>query len=202
MSQAKQRYLSLHGEEMSRMLCRTLTSILILVVFVSCAEPSSPPSSRFARPVPSVIKRLARVADGVYRGSCPDEDEVHELKRLGIKTVIDFRTSEDDDYTEALNRIGIERIRIPISAGDTPTDEQISRFLAVVTDPLKRPVLFHCRYGRDRTGAFCAIYRMECEGWSSREAVEEMRFFGFRAFFYSELLEFVSNYTPHIIKKK
>ena len=192
----------LHGKEKSSMLYRTFSSVLILLVFTSCAEPSSPPSSRFAQPVPSVIKRLARVADGIYRGSCPDEDEVSELKRLGIKTVIDFRTSEDDDYAEALAEVGIERIRIPIGAGSIPTDEQISRFLAVLTDPHKRPVLFHCRYGRDRTGAFCAIYRMECEAWSNSEAVEEMKFFGFRTFFYSKLLEFVSNYKPHIIKKK
>lgn len=183
------------------MLQRTVPLVL-LVALASCSKPSSSPPSRFAKPVQSTIKRIACVADGVYRGSCPDEDDMSELRRLGIKTVVDFRTSEDDEYAEALADTGIERICIPISAGDIPTDEQISRFLTVVTDPAKRPVLFHCRYGRDRTGAFCALYRMECQRWSNEEAVEEMKFFGFRSFFYPKLLEFVSKYKSHIFKKK
>jgi tyrosine-protein phosphatase SIW14 len=46
-------------------------------------------------------------------------------------------------------------------------------------DPANHPVLIHCFAGIHRTGTFCAVYRMDFQGWSSREAIAEMRTLGF-----------------------
>jgi protein tyrosine/serine phosphatase len=46
-------------------------------------------------------------------------------------------------------------------------------------DPRNYPVLVHCFAGVHRTGAYCAIYRMEYEGWSNAEAIAEMRRCGY-----------------------
>ena len=46
-------------------------------------------------------------------------------------------------------------------------------------NPDNYPVLIHCFAGIHRTGAFCAIYRMEYEGWTNAEAIEELRACGY-----------------------
>jgi protein tyrosine/serine phosphatase len=40
-------------------------------------------------------------------------------------------------------------------------------------------VLVHCCAGVHRTGAYCAIYRMEFEGWTNAEALAEMKALGY-----------------------
>lgn len=55
-----------------------------------------------------------------------------------------------------------------------PEDEDVVRFLALVTDPAKVPVFVHCWHGSDRTGMMCAIYRVAVQGWSKEEALREM----------------------------
>jgi N-alpha-acetyl-L-2,4-diaminobutyrate deacetylase len=42
-----------------------------------------------------------------------------------------------------------------------------------------RNVLIHCKAGLHRTGCMLAIYRMEYEGWTKRQAVQEMKDNGF-----------------------
>jgi hypothetical protein len=55
-----------------------------------------------------------------------------------------------------------------------PEYEDAVRFLQIVTDPNRQPVLVHCQYGADRTGAMCAIYRIVVESWTKEEAIREM----------------------------
>src|SRR5436190_428795 len=79
--------------------------------------------------------------------------------------------------------LGLKVVEIPIRASltcDPPNPAQVKQFLDVVTDPANQPVYVHCQYGRDRTGAMCAVYRMEASGWTREEALEEMHAFGFR----------------------
>ena len=54
------------------------------------------------------------------------------------------------------------------------TDEDAIRFLRMVTDPARQPVLVHCRHGADRTGAMVAVYRIVIEGWTKDDALQEM----------------------------
>jgi protein tyrosine/serine phosphatase len=56
-------------------------------------------------------------------------------------------------------------------------------------------VFFHCARGADRTGMFGAIYRIEVEGWTNAEAIEEMQAFGYNDF-YKDLIGYVRDYRP------
>ena len=46
-------------------------------------------------------------------------------------------------------------------------------------DPDQHPVLLHCRLGQQRTGLFCALYRMHLQGVDADEALREMDELGF-----------------------
>lgn len=76
-------------------------------------------------------------------------------------------------------RAGIDLAHLPFSDAATPPAEIFERFLALVADPARRPVLVHCEQGFHRTGILCAAYRVRCEGWPVDEALAEMRRCGF-----------------------
>jgi tyrosine-protein phosphatase SIW14 len=58
-------------------------------------------------------------------------------------------------------------------------DENVEQFLQILSDPRHHPVLVHCFAGIHRTGAYCAIYRMEFEGWPRERALLEMKSCGY-----------------------
>jgi len=60
-----------------------------------------------------------------------------------------------------------------------PEDEEVVRFLKIVSDPNRTPAFVHCQRGADRTGTMCAIYRIAVQGWGREEAIEEMTKGGF-----------------------
>src|SRR5206468_4829000 len=78
--------------------------------------------------------------------------------------------------------------------------QAIAKFFDVMDDPARAPVLIHCRAGLHRTGVLVALYRMEYDGWSVYEALEEMRALGFgRMASYSPneyIRQYLANYQP------
>jgi protein tyrosine/serine phosphatase len=112
------------------------------------------------------------VSDTLYRGAQPEDEGWAELRKMGIRTVVNLRlTHSDRDETEE-HGPGYERISM--EAWDADYDELVE-FLQVVTDPEKQPVFVHCHHGADRTGLSVAAYRMAVQGWTAEEAVREMR---------------------------
>jgi protein-tyrosine phosphatase len=55
---------------------------------------------------------------------------------------------------------------------DSPSDENIARFLKVIEENPDKKVFVHCHAGVDRTGMAIASYRMAKEGWSPDEAMK------------------------------
>jgi protein tyrosine/serine phosphatase len=118
------------------------------------------------------------------------------LERLvdeyGFRTVVSLRDSyvaggtPPDLKEEAFCRkMDILHVRISPRAWESPTggpapvEEGVRRFLEVMADRRNYPVLVHCFAGVHRTGAYCAIYRMEFQGWSNAEALAEMKACGY-----------------------
>jgi protein tyrosine phosphatase (PTP) superfamily phosphohydrolase (DUF442 family) len=151
----------------------------------------------FATALPEMrgIANFAQIEAGLARGARPTDEGMAELKARGFRTVIGLR--HDPDERAKLAKLGIEYVELPMRinllGAAIPSPEQIQTFLDVVSDPAKRPVFFHCRRGRDRTGAMAAIYRMERSGWRTAEALEEMNAFGFHSH-YRKLRRFVEGY--------
>lgn len=76
-------------------------------------------------------------------------------------------------------RAGVELVHLPFSDRSIPPADVFDRFIEIVRDPRRRPVLVHCEQGFHRTGVLCAAYRVALEGWSLPAAVQEMVRLGF-----------------------
>jgi tyrosine-protein phosphatase SIW14 len=131
------------------------------------------------------------------------------LKRIihdyGIKTVVSLRDgdktndSDEEKYIDgetALNFVRIMPRAWWASDGSVPAEIGLAQFREVMANPANYPVLVHCFAGIHRTGAFCAVRRMDNDGWSNADAIREMRAFGY-TIEHMDVLPYLRNYRPH-----
>ena len=162
-------------------------AVLVVLLFFMYPQAAHSPGFAQRENLPGV-RNFARLAPGVWRGRAPDAQGLDTLREMGVKTIIDFRTESEHEGLK--DDPALNYVQMPFSATDPPPPELVEKFLAIVTDPVAQPVFFHCRHGKDRTGAMAALYRIRIQGWNPEEAVREMKYFGFRATF-RDLLKFV-----------
>ena len=139
------------------------------------------------------MRNLRVVREGVlYRSGQMSisgfKQAVHDYR---IKTVISLRDAHrlgdappDLKEEEFCQREEINFHRIVLGKwyaedGTTPAEAGVKQFRAIMADPAKYPVLVHCLAGVHRTGACCAVYRMEQEHWSNERALAEMKETGY-----------------------
>ena len=122
------------------------------------------------------LPNFYKVSAVLYRGAQPKKEGIRQLQDMGIKTVVSLRIFHDDSHL--LEGTSLNPEVIPFHTWH-PADEDVVRFLQIVTDPAKTPVFVHCRRGIDRTGTMVAIYRIAVQGWSREEAIREMTQGGF-----------------------
>jgi protein tyrosine phosphatase (PTP) superfamily phosphohydrolase (DUF442 family) len=122
------------------------------------------------------VRNFAQISPALYRGEQPTADGFAELKRRGIKTIVDLRTLHDD--RELLSGTGFQYFHIYAKPWHAE-DEDVVTFLKIVEAPENQPVFVHCQHGADRTGYVVAVYRIVEQGWSAEDAVAEMRTFAF-----------------------
>jgi protein tyrosine/serine phosphatase len=157
------------------------------------------------------MKHFRVVRDGVlYRsGQMKLEGLQRVLHDHLIQTVITLRDKRapgqpppDRAEEEYCRNMGITYIRIPPRSwdshdGDVPADEGVRTFKALMNDPRNYPVLIHCFNGIHRTGAYCAIYRMEFEHWTNEQAVAEMKACGYTTLDEEiDILTYLEEYVP------
>ena len=144
------------------------------------------------------LRNFRVVRDGVlYRSSQPSKKALQRLIHdYGIRTVISLRNAKGpglpvpERWEEPYLRTRRSQIRASVAAAlgrrrrslAAAGEENVHQFLEVMNDPRNHPVLIHCFGGIHRTGAYCAIYRMEFEGWSNAQAINELKACGYTAF--------------------
>jgi tyrosine-protein phosphatase SIW14 len=148
---------------------------VILVVSLGCLDTfgtDSSDSSKWAVPVKvKGVPGLFRVTPDLYRSGQPTLEGLRNLKAMGIKTVINLRDFHSD--RDEVLAAGLQYERIHTKAW-FPMEDGAVRFLKIVTDPKRTPVLVHCWLSSDRSGAMVAIYRIAIQGWSKEAAIKEM----------------------------
>jgi protein tyrosine/serine phosphatase len=136
------------------------------------AESSSNRPAAWAEPLRvEGVPNLHKVSQDLYRSAQPTALGMRNLQKIGIKTVVSLRSFHSDRDELAGVRVGYEHIYMKAWH---PEKEDVVKFLQIVNDPQRTPVLVHCQHGADRTGTMCAIYRIAVQGWSKEEAIEEM----------------------------
>lgn len=143
------------------------------------------------------------------------------VRRYGIKVIINLREDEPDPLmpetwrakptvreSDLCRELGVRYVVVdggdlsPAPGGPPDRPAAIDHFLDVVDEARanKEPFLFHCKAGRDRTGQFTALYRMEYNGRSKAAALREMKANGFEPFAATDgnayVRAFVRDYAP------
>jgi len=117
------------------------------------------------------LPNLHKVSDQLFRGAQPEKQGFDELKKMGIKTIVNFRGSEKD--LKHITGKGFNYYHIPVNTF-FPKREEFAYFLEIVSKPDNWPVFVHCKHGADRTGTAVALYRIKIQGWDVEKAIHEM----------------------------
>jgi hypothetical protein len=159
-------------------------------------------------------KRLREVTPGrVYRSGQMTADGFAEaVERFHLKMIINFQDEYPDpeislDYlgtrtikeTELCRRLGVRYVflrpdLIPRRQVPEHRPRAIDRLLTLLDDPSTYPVLLHCRAGLHRTGVMVADYRMEYEGWTPQQALQELRANGFGEWVSTSANDYITQY--------
>ncbi len=134
-------------------------------------------------PASEGLLNFGRVNGAFYRGAQPDESGIASLQRLGVRTIINLRLSDDTWVGEeaSAQAHGLAYVSVPLRGLSAPTDAQVAQVLTFI-ESLPPPVFIHCEHGADRTGLIVACYRMRHDGWSVARAFAEAKSYGFSAF--------------------
>lgn len=154
---------------------RSASLALVIVALTSLGSVAYGQSDQSYGELPNFYK----VNEHLYRGGQPREGGIQKLAGLGVKTIINLRTgdevgSEEKDAAKA----NIRYFSIPMAGIGRPTDQEMSRVMAIIDAPENWPVFIHCRRGADRTGTVVACYRISHENWDAGKATAEARKFG------------------------
>jgi len=150
---------------------------LLMGAAVVGAEPAPDRPAVWAQPIDvKGVPNLHKVSGTLYRSAQPTAEGFRNLKQMGIKTVLNLRAFHSD--RDEMGDTGIRGEHIYMKTWH-PEREDVVKFLRIVTDPQRTPVLVHCQHGADRTGTMCAIYRVAVQGWTKEDAVREMTEGGF-----------------------
>jgi protein tyrosine/serine phosphatase len=173
----------------------SLLAVLFVQVLVTHGQSITPTAG---------IENFGKVNDNYYRGSQPVVNQFAELKKLGIKTVIDLREDSLKDSGNMARAAGLQYINIRLTTKRASTSEQTEYFLRLVNDQTNWPVFVHCKGGRHRTGEMTAIYRITRDGWNAEQAYDEMKKYDFEdSFFYPRSLKrYVFSYYERFAAQK
>jgi protein tyrosine/serine phosphatase len=146
------------------------------------------------------VPNLFKVSDRLYRSAQPTAAGMRHLKKFGIETIVNLRSFHSD--RDEIGNTGLAYEHIYMKAWH-PEEEDIVRFLQIVTNLKRTPVLVHCQHGADRTGTMVASYRIVVQGWTKEEAIREMVSggYGFHGI-WQDLLQWINRVNIDEIKRK
>ncbi len=127
------------------------------------------------------LPNLVKINANFYRGGQPTESGVKDLAKLGVKTIINLRGSNEKTEREELwaKNAGLRFINVSLNNWTRPDKSKIDDIVKLVLASENQPVFVHCKRGSDRTGTVVAVYRITQEGWDAKRANAEAKALGF-----------------------
>jgi len=157
------------------------------------------------------------VREGVlYRSGQMSLDGLKRIVRdYRIKTVVTLRCAQKTadlppDHHEEKYCLAMElhHFRLPqlgwdAPDGSVPNEVSVIKFREIMSNPANYPVLVHCLAGKHRTGAMCAVFRMEFDHWSNEQAIDELKLYGYdNVEEHLDLLGYLERYQPTWVAPK
>jgi tyrosine-protein phosphatase SIW14 len=156
----------------------------------------------FAGSVPG-IKNFDQVDAHVYRGAQPTDEGLQYLAKLGVKTIIDLR--ETDDRSKAEERVvsgaGMQYVNVPMTGLTPPTESEITKILTMLEDSTTGPVFVHCQRGADRTGAVIAAYHIDHHKWDNARALQDAKSHNMSILQFQRQ-RFIQDFRPRVLDAK
>jgi tyrosine-protein phosphatase SIW14 len=122
------------------------------------------------------LRDFGQVTPTLYRGGQPSAEGFRTLARMGIKIIVDTGRSKRDEAL--VEKLGMSYVPLPWYC-PFPKDKVFDRFVELVRKNPGKKIFVHCRLGDDRTGMMIAAYRMAADGWTAKQAMQEMHEFGY-----------------------
>jgi hypothetical protein len=125
----------------------------------------------------------------------------NSYRQYPFKSVINVQSEKDvsgkyrDQVAEEKKFCEAHQIRyfhIPMDAETSPTAEQCSEFIKIVSDPANQPALVHDSQGVVREGMVVAVWQIEKMGYSPEQALKEINWYGHEKT--DALTDFIKNY--------
>jgi protein tyrosine/serine phosphatase len=145
------------------------------------------------------LRNFARISNALCRGAQPTQDGFQALKEMGIRTIVNLRAYHSD--RARLKGLGVNYVHLHCRAW-WPSSRQTARFLKIAIDADLQPVFVHCLHGSDRTGLAVAAYRIMEQGWSARDAAEELHRFGFHKKYFPQILRYLEKLKVEKLRAK
>lgn len=148
------------------------------------------------------LPNFHQVNNHLYRSAQPKPEAFQRLAQMGIKSVINLRNDDDKALVERQQALaaGLLYFNVPLKTLGQPTDQQIAQVLALIAAPENQPALVHCAHGSDRTGTVIAVYRIEIDGWTAKQALQEAKGFGL-GFWQRGMKHYIENYYKRHLKQ-
>ncbi len=139
----------------------------------------------------------------LFRGGQPTEEGVKQLSKLGIKTVISFRDTQEKVLGEKkiVEANGMRFVSMPLNNWFKSKDHEIDAIIEEIRKPENQPVFVHCKRGADRTGTVVAVYRMKFDGWTAKQANSEAKEYGI-GWWQVWMKDFIHDYYRDNMEKK
>jgi tyrosine-protein phosphatase SIW14 len=120
--------------------------------------------------------RFSKVIDNLYRGGCPSNMDLVQLKSMGIRKIVSLDEECGYSIDPMCEELGLQHIIWGLGDGKDPKVAALKkRIIPSLTHG--GPTYIHCFHGKDRTGMAVAMYRIYT-GWPVGTALDEAAKFG------------------------
>ena len=115
----------------------------------------------------------------IWRSAQPDDAAWPLLAKAGCKSVLDLDNAVAATICKQaalINKAGMNYKSVSWNGVSTPSQAEIHEALTwvdVQACTSNTPSIVHCLHGSDRTGVFCACWRIHHDNWSVESAIDE-----------------------------
>ena len=144
------------------------------------------------------MDNLMKINDQITVGPQPNRDEIYEFGNEGFKTIVNFRTANEEGMPftpqaegEAVESAGMHYCHIPVSMS-LLDEQQVDEFREQF-ESLPKPIFAHCKSGK-RAGAMAMMETALEQGMDGDQTLQKAEEMGFQCD-KPELKDFVKRYV-------